>query len=146
MWPWQPPDTFEISAGYPIQCRTLKQPGLDISLDTRADLIRAKRVTQFGLNLIIIGFSSLLYATDYRDGIVTWHFSCNEDGTQISFANTRVPLIASPKELLPSPKDVGQARHIVGWTNKVRKELDRYQHPPSRIFSLRGTDTNNRCC
>lgn len=110
----------EITAGYSIPSRQSKQPGLDIPLDMMADLIRAKRVTQFGLNFLIMGFSSLLYATGYQDGIMTWHLVCNEDGTQISFSDHRVPFISSPTELLPSPKDVGQARHIVGWTNSVR--------------------------
>lgn len=112
--------TCEITAGYPIPSRQSKQSGLDISLDMMADLIRSERVTQFGLNLVIMGFSSLLYATDYQDGIMTWHLVCNEDGTQISYADHRVPLIALPEEVLASPKDVGLARHIVGWTNKVQ--------------------------
>lgn len=112
--------TCEITAGYPIPSRQLSQPGLDIPLDMMADLIRAERVTQFGLNLIIMGFSSLLYATGYQNGIMTWHLVRNEDSTQVSFSDHRVPLVASPKELLPSPKDVGQARHIVGWTNSVQ--------------------------
>lgn len=110
----------EITAGYSIPPRKLEQPGLDIPLDMMADLIRADRVTQFGPNLVVMGFSSLLYATDYQDGVISWHLVCNQDGTQVSFSDPRVPLVASPKELLPSPKDVGRARHIVGWANKVQ--------------------------
>lgn len=110
----------EITVGYPILPRKLEQRGLDIPLDMMADLIRAGRVTQFGLNLVIMGFSSLLYATDYQDGVMMWHLVCNQDGTQISFSDPRVPLVASPIELLPPAKDVGRARHIVGWTNKVQ--------------------------
>lgn len=110
----------EITTGYPIPPRRLEQPGLDIPLDMMADLIRAERVTQFGLNLVILGFSSLLYAADYQDGVILWHLICNHDGSQVSFSDPRVPLVASPKELLPSPQDVGRARHIVGWTNKVQ--------------------------
>jgi hypothetical protein len=60
----------EITAGYPIPSRKWEQPGLDIPLNMMADLIRAERVTQFGLNLVIMGFSSLLYATDYQDGVI----------------------------------------------------------------------------
>lgn len=110
----------EITTGYPIPPRKLEQPGLDIPLDMMADSLRAERVTQFGLNLVIMGFSSLLYAAEYQDGVILRHLVCNHDGTQVSFSDKRVPLVASSKELLPSPKDVGRARHIVGWTNKVQ--------------------------
>jgi hypothetical protein len=93
-----------------------------------AGLACAERVTPFCGNLILKGFSTLLYPTHLEDKTIFWHAICNEDGSRVSFADPRVSL--SP-DMVPvmmdlRPEDVNQARHIVGWAAEVKNKVGKY--------------------
>lgn len=107
-----------IVEGYPIPSRPSKQPGLEIPLDMLASLTRAERITLYDDNLIMKGFSTLLYAAKFLEDCVFWHLIYNEDGSRVSFADERIPLsdAASKLDLEAAYKS---ARHIVGWSAKV---------------------------
>lgn len=114
-----------VMIGYPIPSRNPGRPGLEIPLGIMAVLIGADRITPFGNDLIIKGYSDLFYATDHHEDFVMWHLICNgsdsEGGSsRISFADRRIPQPASYKLSLLRPIDALDKRHIVGWTGTVR--------------------------
>lgn len=113
----------DIVAGYPIPSRPLQQPGLEIPLDMMVSLIGADRVTPFDSNLIVKGFSALLFLSDHQDQCLFWHLLYNEDGSQISFADRRIdPEAETDPELLQlRPSDAMGARHIVGWAAEIKQ-------------------------
>lgn len=96
-------------------------PGLEIPLHIMACLIGAERITPFGHDFIIKGYSDLFYVTGICGEYLMWHLICNEDTTErISFADTRIPQQTDAKLSLLWPADVLSMRHIVGWTSTVR--------------------------
>lgn len=110
-----------LVAGYPIPSRKHRMPGLEMPLHIMACLIGAERITPFGHDLIIKGYSDLFYVTGIRDEYLIWHLICNKDTQErISFADARIPLPTDHKLSLLRPAEVLSMRHIVGWTNTVR--------------------------
>lgn len=109
-----------IVDSYPIPARPSRQPGLEIPLEMMAMLACAERVTPFGNDLIVKGFSTLLFATGYRDKCMTWHLICNDDDSRVSFADDRIPTRSRDSALSLQLNDAFQVRHIVGWTGKIR--------------------------
>lgn len=114
-----------VVIGYPIPSRTPGMWGLEIPLDIMAALIGADRITPFGRDLIMKGFSDLFYATEHHDDYLMWHLICNkhdpEFGTsRISFADRRIPQPTGHRLSLPRPVDALCMRHIVGWTGVVK--------------------------
>lgn len=113
-----------IVDGYPIYKRPFPQSCLEIPLGLMSSFIGADRITPFGDDLIIKGYSKLFFATGYQNRCIIWHFIANEDDSRISFSDNRIP--ATPGFTAPtcSPpwqcKDALQARHFVGWTSHVR--------------------------
>jgi hypothetical protein len=120
-----------VTIGYPIPSRKPQRPGLELPLDIMVSLVGADRVTPFGHDLIIKGYSDLFYATDHTDGCVMWHLICNKrdpvSGTsRISFADRRIP---RPTEQTPSllrPGDVLEMRHIIGWTTTIKSNAGQF--------------------
>lgn len=111
--------------GYPIPTRKPRRPGLEIPLDIMAALIGADRITPFGHDLIIKGYSDLFYATERHAGCIMWHLICNKGNpegrsSRISFADRRIPQSTDQSLAVLQPGDVLSLRHIVGWTNIVR--------------------------
>jgi hypothetical protein len=114
-----------IVSGYPIPSRPSQRPGLEIPFDMMAALACAERITPFNGNLIVKGFSTLLFPTYYEDGCMFWHLVYNEDCSRISYADDRVflpPETESPLMQL-RPSDVDHARHIVGWAAELKKYI-----------------------
>lgn len=120
--------------GYPIPSRNSRMPGLEIPLDIMTALMGADRITSFGNDLIIKGYSDLFYATEHHDDCVMWHLICNKSPTaRISFADRRIPQSTERKLSLPRPVDVARMRHIVGWTSPVRSNAGRCAFQTSGI-------------
>lgn len=114
-----------VVMGYPIPTRNHRRPGLEIPLDIMAELIGADRITPFGNDLIIKGYSDLFYATDHHDDCVMWHMICNERNLEdwsprISFSDRRIPQSTGQRQSLLRPIDALDKRHVVGWTSTVR--------------------------
>ena len=109
-----------IVDGYPIPSRPAQQPGLEISLDMMAMLACADRVTPFGNDLIIKGFSTLLYATGYRDQCMIWHLIYNDNDRRISFSDKHIPPRSHDSALSPKLQDIFTMRHIVGWAGIIQ--------------------------
>lgn len=114
-----------VVIGYPIPSRNPRRPGLEIPLDIMAGLIGADRITPFGNDLIIKGYSDLFYATEHHRDCIMWHLICNKGkpeggSSRISFADRRIPHSTDQGLALLRPGDVLSLRHIVGWTNMVR--------------------------
>lgn len=114
-----------VVMGYPIPTRNPERPGLEIPPDIMAAMIGADRITPFGNDLIIKGYSDLFYATEHHDDCVMWHLICNksnsEDGSsRISFADRRIPQPTGQSLSLLRPIDALDKRHVVGWTGTAR--------------------------
>lgn len=114
-----------LVTGYPIPSRNPRRPGLEIPLDIMAALIGADRITPFGHDLIIKGYSDLFYATERHEDCIMWHLICNKgnpDGgsSRISFADRRIPQSTDQSLAGLQPGEVLSLRHIVGWTDVVR--------------------------
>lgn len=114
-----------VVIGYPIPSRNPGKPGLEIPLGIMAALIGADRITPFGNDLIIKGYSDLFYATENHEDCVMWHLIGSRSNLQggssrISFADRRIPQSTSQRLSLLRPTDALDKRHIVGWTSKVR--------------------------
>lgn len=134
--------SFPVVTGYPIPSRNPRRPGLEIPLDIMAPLIGADRITPFGNDLIIKGYSELFYATEYNNDCVMWHLICNKSDTEgessrISFADRRIPQSTGQILSLLRPVDALCMRHIVGWTSTVRSNAGQLV---ARIFVVSTTD------
>lgn len=116
-----------VAFGYPIPSRPLQLSGLEIPFDMMAAMANADRVTLFGNNLVVKGYSTALFPTIYEDKCIFWHMIFNEDGSRISFADDRIPVNEEEGCLTRQlrPDDVNHSRHIVGWSAKVRRNTGR---------------------
>lgn len=113
-----------VVTGYPIPSRNPQRPGLEIPLGIMAALIGADRITPFGHDLIIKGYSDLFYATEHHDNFTMWHLIRNErnpelGSARISFADERIIQLADQGLACLNLK-LDDVRHIVGWTNTVK--------------------------
>lgn len=134
-----------VVMGYPIPTRKPRRPGLEIPLDMMAALIGADRITPFGNDLIIKGYSDLFYATEHHDDCVMWHLICNksnsEDGSsRISFADRRIPQPTGQSLSLLRPIDALHKRHVVGWTSTVRSNAGQ---SVDQIFAISSKRTDH---
>lgn len=139
-----------VVMGYPIPTRNSRKPGLEIPLDIMAALIGADRITPFGNDLIIKGYSGLFYATEHHDDCVMWHLICNKSDSEsgssrISFADRRIPQPTSQKLSLLRPIDALDKRHIVGWTSTVRSNAGQSVDQIFAILSKRTDYDVARC-
>ena len=112
-----------IVSGYPIPSRPSQRPGLEVPFDMLAALACAERVTPFCGNLVAKGFSTLLFVTCHEDRCMFWHLVYNKDGSRVSFTDDRVFLPAEMESTAMQlrPDDIDDARHIVGWTARLKK-------------------------
>lgn len=121
----------QVTIGYPIPSRKPQRLGLELSLDMMVSLIGADRVTSFGQDLIIKGYSDLFYATEHNEGCMMWHLICNKRDpvlgmSRISFSDTRIPRPTDQTPSLLQPDDVLCMRHIVGWTTTIRSNAGQF--------------------
>jgi hypothetical protein len=116
-----------IVSGYPIPSRPSQRPGLEVPFDMMAALACAERITPFYGNLVVNGFSTLLFPTyyEYEHRCMFWHLVYNEDGSRVSFTDNRVFLPAEVESAVMQlrPDDIDDARHIVGWAAKLKKNI-----------------------
>lgn len=120
-----------VTIGYPIPSRSPQRPGLEIPVDIMAALIGADRITTFGHDLIIKGYSDLFYATENHGDCIMWHLISNkydpEAGrVRISFADGRIPQSTDQRLAQLQLDDVLRRRHIIGWTNMVKSNAGQY--------------------
>lgn len=120
-----------IVYGYPIPSRpgSEQRPGLEIPFGMMAGLVGAERITPFCGNLIVKGFSTLLFPTRYDNGCMYWHLVHNDDGSRVSFADKRVLLSTELPSMISQLRldVVNHARHIVGWTAMLKNNLGMFR-------------------
>ncbi|KAL3488028.1 hypothetical protein BJX62DRAFT_182958 [Aspergillus germanicus] len=73
-----------IVGGYPIPRRPRDGVGLEISLDTMADLSGTDRINIFRDQIYIKAFAMMLFPTRYFDNIILWHLLWS-DGPRVSY-------------------------------------------------------------
>lgn len=110
-----------IVHGYPIRGRPTSSTGLEIPLETMAELTRTKRVTIFDKKLFIKGFSSMLALIERQDDILLWHLLYNAKGGRISYLSYS----ERPEESF-TESQLESARHIVGWCSKAHIFAGKY--------------------
>lgn len=106
--------------GFPILFRANNDNGLEISLHMMAGLIQARRVTNFDGQLYIKSFSSLLFPTKKVGGIILWHLLYNEDGSRISYVDSRVRKLGAVKADKINFLEIEHLRHVLGWCSKAQ--------------------------
>ncbi|KAL8364543.1 hypothetical protein RB595_003701 [Gaeumannomyces hyphopodioides] len=112
--------------GFPVHRRPGELPGLEVPLATMAALLRTRRVSVFDGKALLKGFCTALIPTkqsgDGSNNVITWHVLFNEDGSRLSYTDSRLRRVAGDfgPGNHPSFADVVNARHIVGWCNNVR--------------------------
>ncbi|OTA53093.1 hypothetical protein K449DRAFT_224392 [Hypoxylon sp. EC38] len=112
-----------IVLGYPVRRREREQkPGLEIPLATMAALVATRRIVSFGRKVFLVGFCTILVATEYARNTVHWHVLFNEDGCRIPLTDSRVHEVVGDFNLTENLVLSGleSARHIVGWCQHVR--------------------------
>jgi hypothetical protein len=121
---WQ--DLFRnpvVIIGFPVRRRRPDQePGLEISLATLAALVGTRRIAVFCGKFFLQGFCTMLVPTKYAGDTVHWHVLFNENGSRISFTDSRIRKIVKDFDLSKhlTLSGVEAARHIVGWCEQVR--------------------------
>src|SRR2546421_2457706 len=79
-----------VAKGYPIPHRSERDIGLEIPLNIMATLAQARRATTFAGNVYIKGFCTMLFPTKQVGDLVVWHLLFNEDGSHISYVDSRI--------------------------------------------------------
>jgi hypothetical protein len=101
--------------GYPILRRPQSQPGLEIPLNVMAALLNEEQINTFQNRLHIKGFNAMLVPTKRFDGLLLWHFLLNEDGSYISYLDSKPVQTEKIIRLV----DLGTHRHMVGWCSNA---------------------------
>jgi len=105
-----------VVGGYPILKRPSTGTGLELPLAYMSSLIRSQWAVQWGDQIFIKAFSSLLVATMVTGNLIIWHYLRSErENQRISYTDAR---LHSFKTQLPdgySLRDLGRCRHIIGW-------------------------------
>jgi hypothetical protein len=107
-------------SGYPIRFRERSKTGLELRLETMAELVQSRQFVSLDGNILLKGFCSLLAVTEVVADVVMWHLLFNADGDRISYCDERLREIdiETPKSLKLS--DLETRRHVVGWCSTVR--------------------------
>ncbi|KAI0813423.1 hypothetical protein GGR55DRAFT_687682 [Xylaria sp. FL0064] len=108
-----------VVSGYPIPRRAVKGSGAEIPLGVMAQLINAKRVSNFDGSVLIKAFSAILVPTQRSHDIIFWHLIFDQLGGYVSYTDPRVKdlLKKNPKGLTRGSLET--SRHILGWTSHV---------------------------
>lgn len=117
-------------SGYPIRFRERSETGLELRLETMAELVQSRQFVKIDGNIMLKGFCSVLAVTAVAADVVRWHFLFNADGDRISYCDERLQEkgIKTPKSL--KLRDLKTCRHVVGWCSPVREYTG---HPGARI-------------
>ncbi|KAI0384641.1 hypothetical protein F5Y04DRAFT_247451 [Hypomontagnella monticulosa] len=105
--------------GYPIPRRVDRDSGLEISLNLMAQLVNAKKVSQFSGCILIKGYSTILIPTKQHENFIFWHMVFNEDGDYISYSDSRVKELLKEYPENLTTNDLEISRHILGWCANV---------------------------
>lgn len=104
-----------IVGGYPIPRRKSKSDvGLEIDLDTMANLMGTHYVDIFQNKVFIKGFSTMLVPVLQTDNVIFWHLLQNRNGDRISYLDSKI-IHADGVKL----SHLETARHILGWCSKA---------------------------
>ncbi|KAI1284129.1 hypothetical protein F5Y07DRAFT_394061 [Xylaria sp. FL0933] len=98
-----------VVGGYPIPRRSLEGTGAEIHLDLMAQLINAKKITNFSGFILIKGYSAVLVPTQHSQGILFWHLIYDPHGDYISYTDPRV------KNILKTGSS--DANYAIGWSS-----------------------------
>ncbi|OQV01785.1 hypothetical protein CLAIMM_07079 [Cladophialophora immunda] len=109
-----------IVRGYPIRHRAMPGTGLEVPLDIMAELAQASRATMFRGHIFIKGFSTILVPTKHVGDLIVWHLLFNQNGSHISFTDSRVRELPGAHVDNVSFHDLEICRHIVGWCPSVK--------------------------
>jgi hypothetical protein len=140
---WQ--DLFRnpvVVTGFPVRRRQLGQePGLECSLGMMSGLLRARSMAIFCDRVFIKGFCTMLVPAKYSDGTMHWHVLFNEDGSRISFTDTRIQDIVGDLDLRKhlTLSGIRSARHIIGWCKAARNYAGRPSPSPPRCIAYNRT-------
>lgn len=107
-----------VACGFPIRSRPECEPGLEVPLPMMISLAAAPRLTIFGGQTILKGFSSLLALVREKSQTALWHFGCNKDRTRIPFTWAETYQDESVSQHL-TLQELQNRRHFVGWTDSV---------------------------
>jgi hypothetical protein len=106
--------------GFPVRRRPEHGTGLDIPLHVMAGLIRARRATNFDERLFIKGFSSLLFPTYLVGDMIIWHLLFNEDGSHISYLDSRIKSLQGPEARKINLVHLASSQmHVLGWCSQA---------------------------
>ncbi|KAL6904704.1 hypothetical protein GGI43DRAFT_287411 [Trichoderma evansii] len=104
-----------IVKGYHIPRRPMSDMGLEISLDTMANLAGTHYINNFHNKIFIKGFSAMLVPTRHSDNILLWHLLCKKNGDRVSYLDGK-DIHADDINL----HDLETSRHILGWSSNIR--------------------------
>ncbi|KAH8129832.1 hypothetical protein LI328DRAFT_153386 [Trichoderma asperelloides] len=104
-----------IVKGYPIPRRPMSDMGLEMSLDTMANLVGTHYINTFHNKIFIKGFSAMLIPTRCSDNILLWHSFCKKNGDRVSYLDGK-DLHAEDISL----HQLETSRHILGWSSSVK--------------------------
>jgi hypothetical protein len=118
-----------IVSGYPIPPRPSQRLGLDIPLDMMAALADADRMTTICGNLVLKGFSTLLFPTHIEDKTMFWHLIYNEDGSRVSFTDPRIIITPEMESVMRRlrPEDANDSQHVIGWSAELKNNVGMYK-------------------
>jgi hypothetical protein len=108
-----------VVRGYPILARMREEKGLEIPLNMMAALGQTPRITEFGGDLVMKGFSTMFVPTKRIGDSVLWHFLFNEDGSRMSYlcATNHYPNQGSIS--MVDISSLVHTRNFLGWTSSV---------------------------
>jgi hypothetical protein len=108
-----------IVNGFPIQARLEMGTGIEIPLNIMAGLVGARRIQNFGGNVLMKSFSIILLLTKREVDFAVWHLLYNDTGEHISYTDPRVWATATPWSQNLEVHSLQSVRHVVGWCSKV---------------------------
>ncbi|KAI0104675.1 hypothetical protein GGR51DRAFT_572596 [Nemania sp. FL0031] len=108
-----------VVEGYPISTRPEYNTGLEISLNTAADLIGAQYTTVLGGRIFVKGFCAMLTLARHVGDVFIWRLITTEDESHVDYSDHGF--------LRPPPYDtkiidlagLQRARNIVGWCQDI---------------------------
>lgn len=106
--------------GYPIQRRPAIGTGLELPLDTMADLVQCTRMNIFNDQIFLKGFCTMLVAVQMVGDVVHWHAYTNKDGSYMNYYDHNEFNNTADAELLSHIQNFTKMRHVVGWCSSVQ--------------------------
>ena len=108
-----------VTKGYPVPRRLESNSGLEIPLNIMAKLANARQLSRYGGKLLLKGYSTILVPTKHHRNFIFWHMLFKEDGTYMSYSDTRVSDLLQQYPTNLSISDLEISRHILGWCANV---------------------------